>query len=179
MAQFVALKTGVEVNGETVLSIVNGVGIFKKQALEILKRNGIENPKAGEWHSQQSWLNAFKEISEKIGSKSLFSIGKAIPENANFPPNIDTIQKALTSIDMAYHMNHRNGDIGNYKFVEVNENEAKIICDNPYPCDFDRGIIESMAKKFKPEDSIMTFVEHENGSCRKNGEDSCTYIITW
>jgi hypothetical protein len=179
LAQFVAIKKGVEVNGETVLSIVNGVGVFKKNALEILKRNGIEDPVAGKWYSQQAWLDSFKEIAQKVGEKSLFMIGKAIPENANFPPDIDTIQKALASIDIAYHMNHRNGDIGNYKYQDIDSSEGKITCDNPYPCNFDKGIIESMANRFKPIDSAMILVEHESGKCRKKGDNSCTYNIFW
>ncbi|HEX9059938.1 MAG TPA: hypothetical protein VF941_07145 [Clostridia bacterium] len=180
MAQFKAFSSSVEVNGETVLSVVNGVGAFKRQALDILIRNGINDPKAGQWYPQQSWLNAFKEIAEKIGPKSLFSIGKAIPANANFPPDINTIEKALSSIDVAYHMNHKGGEIGHYKFVKTEGNTGKMICNNPYPCEFDMGIIEAMAQKFKPADSVMAFVEQDDSQpCRKKGAESCTYLITW
>lgn len=179
MAQFKAISDKVEVNGETVLSVVNGVGAFKRQALEILTKSGINNPQPGQWYSQQAWLDAFREISEKIGPKSLFSIGKAIPANAKFPPDIDNIQKALASIDIAYHMNHKGGEIGHYQVVKTESNKAVMVCNNPYPCDFDMGIIEAMAEKFKPEDSIMTFVEHDGQNCRKKGADSCSYIITW
>lgn len=180
MAQFKAFSNKVEVNGETVLSVVNGVGLFKKQALEILVKNGISDPKPGQWYSQQSWLDSFKEISSKIGPKSLFAIGKAIPANANFPPDINSIEKALASIDVAYHMNHKGGEIGHYKFVKTEGRTGKMVCDNPYPCEFDRGIIEAMAQKFKPADSIVALVEHDNTQpCRKNGAETCTYLITW
>jgi hypothetical protein len=180
MAQFKAFSNNVEVNGETVLSVVSGVGVFKKQALEILAKNGINDPKPGQWYSQQSWLNAFKEISEKIGPKSLFSIGKAIPANAKFPPEINTIEKALGAIDIAYHMNHKNGEIGHYNFIKTEGNSGKMVCNNPYPCEFDKGIIEAMAQKFKPADSIMAFVEHDDSQpCRKKGAESCTYLVTW
>jgi hypothetical protein len=125
-------------------------------------------------------LDSLQEISLKIGPKSLFAIGKAIPSNAQFPPDINTIEKALASIDIAYHMNHKNGEIGHYKLIKAEGRTAKMVCDNPYPCDFDRGIIEAMAQKFKPADSIMAFVEHDDTQpCRKKGADSCTYLITW
>lgn len=180
MAQFKAFSDKVEVNGETVLSVVNGVGVFKKQALDILAKNGINDPKPGEWFLQQAWLDSFKEISEKIGPKSLYAIGKAIPANAQFPPDINTIEKALAAIDVAYHMNHKGGEIGHYKFVKTEGRTGKIICDNPYPCEFDKGIIEAMAQKFKPEDSIFAIVEHDDTQpCRKKGADSCTYLISW
>lgn len=180
MAQFKAFASNVEVNGETVLSVVNGMGVYKKQALDILAKNGINNPQPGQWYLQQAWLDSFKEISETIGAKTLFAIGKAIPENAIFPPEIDSIEKGLAAIDIAYHMNHKGGEIGHYRFQSTGSNSGKMVCDNPYPCEFDRGIIETMAQKFKPKDSIMVFVEHDDSQpCRKKGAESCTYMITW
>ena len=37
-------------NGETVYSIIDGMGAFKAKAIDILKNNGIENPEAGKWY---------------------------------------------------------------------------------------------------------------------------------
>jgi hypothetical protein len=47
----------------------------------------------------------------------MFLIGKAIPEKAVLPPEIDSLEKALHSINMAYRMNHRGGEFGFYKLV--------------------------------------------------------------
>ena len=60
MAEFKAMAPKVEVNGETVLSVVDGMGIFKQQALDILKKCGIDNPQAGKWYAQQAWLGGFQ-----------------------------------------------------------------------------------------------------------------------
>jgi hypothetical protein len=91
-------------------------------------------------------------------------------------------------------MNHRiNGEvlfnpktgamkegIGHYSFEKTGPRAANMVCKNPYPCDFDRGIIESAARKFKPADSIILSVTHDDSKpCRKKGHDSCTYIVTW
>jgi hypothetical protein len=181
MAQFKALNPNVEVNGETVYSIVDGVGAFKMAALKILAANGIVDPKPGTWHKQQSWLDAFKAISEQVGASTLFTIGLKIPENAIFPPDIDSLGKALPAIDAAYHMNHRNGEIGHYNFERTGPKSVKMVCDNPYPCDFDRGIITAFCNRFLPKGStIKAIVTHDNSQpCRKNGANSCTYLITW
>lgn len=193
MAQFIALNPKARVNGQTVLSVVSGMSIasFSKG---ILADNGIIDPKPGEWYSQQAWLDAFRQIAEKIGPATLNAIGKQIPEKAEWPAEIDTIEKALGSIDIAYHMNHRidgvilfdqhsgtmKEGIGHYKFEVLGDNKGKMICDNPYPCDFDMGIIEAVAEKFKPGDSRTVSVAHdESGKCRKNGDDNCAYIINW
>lgn len=193
MVMFVAKSANAEVNGETVYSIVDGMGTFKSKALEILSKNGIKDPKPGIWYSQQNWLNAFKEISASIGTNTLYSIGFKIPENAKFPPQIDSIDKALSSIDVAYHMNHRiNGKvlfdlrtgtmlegIGHYIFEKLTDKEAKMTCPNPYPCDFDRGIIDGMAKRFKPAGSFVQVLHNDAAPCRKKGAETCEYKIKW
>ncbi len=123
-------------------------------------------------------MDSFKEISDKYGSNTIFEIGKNIPSNAQFPPEIDNIEKALGAIDVAYHMNHQNGDIGFYKLIEHDKNNKTLVmqCKNPYPCDFDRGIITAMARKF--EFSARVELDTTKPS-RKNGADDSWYIISY
>ncbi len=193
MPVFAAINPDVEVNGETVISVIDGIAL-KSMAIDILSKNGIKDPKAGLWYSQQNWLNAFKEISQRLSPLALFSIGSKIPENAKFPPQINSIEKALGAINVAYHMNHRlNGKIlfdpqsgklhegiGHYIFaMQGDGKEAKMTCPNPYPCDFDRGIISGMAKKFKPSGSSVQVIHNDSAPCRKKGSESCEYFIKW
>ncbi len=179
MAQYKAYSTSVEVNGETVLSIVDGMGAMKSVAMGILAQNGIKDPKPGQWFKQQAWLDAFKQISASVGPNTLAQIGQKIPENAQFPPEIDAIEKALSAIDVAYHMNHRGGEIGSYAYKPEGPNKATLVCANPYPCDFDRGIIVAMARRFGPKAGNVRVVHDDAAACRKKGQESCTYHVTW
>jgi hypothetical protein len=194
MASFKAFTPNAEVNGETILSVVDGIGQAKNRALTILAECGIKNPEPGKWYPQQGWLDAFLRISTETGAFTLFNIGKKIPENAQFPPEINDIYKALAAIDVAYHMNHRiNGEvlfnpntgsmkegIGHYGFKKKDDNNVIMVCENPYPCDFDRGIIESMAQRFKPTSVSFAKIKHDDSApCRKKGAESCTYLVTW
>ena len=199
MSQFVSFDEGIEVNGTTIMSVANSM-TFKFQVKTIFIEAGLPAPEdivgdANHWYSQQSWLNAFKIIAKKVGDKILFKIGKSIPENAVFPPEIDNIEKGLQAVDVAYHMNHRNRDgkvlfdptkppdkamlegIGHYFYKKIpSENMAIITCENPYPCDFDRGIITTMAEKFN---STATVSHDDSKPCRKQGAKSCNYIVSW
>jgi hypothetical protein len=180
MAEFVAVSPNVEVNGETVYAIVDGMGAFQSIAWQILAENGIVDPQPGAWYPQQRWLGAFKKISEALGPSTLFNIGLKIPKNAIFPSEIVTIEDALRAIDVAYHMNHRGGEIGDYRYQENGLKSAKMICRNPYPCAFDRGIITAVAKRFKPHNAPMVSVSHDDSApCREGGAESCTYLVTW
>ena len=179
MAQFQAFSPQVMVNGQTVLAVISGMGAFKDTAAQILQRNGIPNPDPNGWYSQQSWLNAFREIAQSIGRSTLKQIGASIPANAKFPPGIDSIEKALESLDGAYHMNHRGGEIGHLSFAKTGPKGGVMTCKNPYPCDFDRGLIEAVANKFKPAGSIVR-VQHDDAKpCRAKQGDACTYLINW
>jgi hypothetical protein len=156
------------------------MGAFKANALQVLGECGITDPKPGQWYKQQSFLDAFKTIAQKLGPATLTQIGRAIPENAKFPPEIDNIEKALGSINVAYGMNHRGGEIGSYKFKMTGEKTAEVVCDNPYPCDMDKGIIEAMGKRFAPKGTLRVAVTHDmSKGCRKKGDKSCTYLVKW
>jgi len=193
MAEFMAFNKDVEVNGQTILSVLDGMKGYEESALKILARNGIQNINQDQWYSQQSWLNAFKEIANNIGSKTILNIGMMVPENAQWPPDVISIESAFQSIDIAYHMNHRlnklplfnqstgvmHEGIGHYTYQKTGTNEITMVCNNPYPCDFDKGIIKSVANKFKPAGTNPNFFEKVNSGCRKKGENGCTYVISW
>ncbi|HUK67092.1 MAG TPA: hypothetical protein VLV17_09715 [Anaeromyxobacteraceae bacterium] len=180
MAQFKAFSPKVEVNGETVHAIVDGMGAFKAKALALLTEHGIPDPKPSAWYSQQAWLDAFKAIATSIGPATLFAIGQKIPANAKFPPGLDSIEKALTSVDRAYRANHRGGDIGSYRAEECGPKSVKMVCENPYPCEFDHGLVTAVAQRFKPAGTIVVKVNHDpKAPCRKHGADSCTYLVSW
>lgn len=196
--QFQPFEKGIEVNGQTVYAIVDGFKAFKSLASNYLLEQNIGkkdpggiiiNPDA--WYSQEAWLKAFENIAKKVGDSTLIQIGQSIPKNAKFPPWVVDIESAIKSIDIAYHMNHRKNNkelfdpnsgrmtegIGHYGFERVpGKNLIISVCENPYPCAFDKGIITTMAKKFELRANVM----HDDAKpCRKNGADSCTYIVTW
>ena len=193
MAQFVAIDPKAEITGDAILPVVEGMGVFRQKALEILANHQVVNPRAGQWYRQQSYLDALKIIAESIGDNTLFMIGKQIPEKAVWPPHVDTVVKGLASIDVAYHLNHRIGGlilfdmatgrmregIGHYGFSQTGERAVTMVCNNPYPCAFDRGIIESAAKKFAPPTAFVRAVHDAAQPCRKKGADACTYHVTW
>ncbi|ACF14128.1 conserved hypothetical protein [Chloroherpeton thalassium ATCC 35110] len=193
MAVFKAINPNVEVNGRTVLSLVNGLGAFQDNGIRYLEMYGIKDVKSDGWYPQQSWLDAFKYISERIGTGTVFMIGKSIPESSRFPPEINNIFKALGALDVAYHINHRlhgrvmfdpstgkmEEGIGHYRYKRVDEKRIELTCDNPYPCDFDKGIITQMANKFKPGGSFIIMEHDKAHGCRNHGAETCTYTITW
>jgi hypothetical protein len=196
--QFKPFEPGIEVFGASIGAIVDAFKLFPSVALKKLVSYGIGTLKGSEvvidrdaWYSLDKWLAAYESIATTVGNRALQQIGQHIPKHAPFPPTINDIHSAMASMNAAYHMNHRkNGKvmfdpatgtvlkgIGSYGYAPVS-GEKKIIsvCENPYPCDFDRGIITALANRFER----VSRVSHDDSApCRKNGADSCKYIITW
>lgn len=185
MAQYVSFSPNVEVMGESILSVVNALPAYKETMSKLLAKHGIIDPQPGKWYKQELWLKAFKEIGEKYGSHTLFAIGKTVFEHSEDLPGskaINNLEDAYKFLQKGYEMSHRNGKIGYYKVTEFNAKNcfAVLEADNPYPSSFDRGLLTSLTRKFKPSNSVTVDVQVDsNQPTRLNGADSCTYRITW
>jgi hypothetical protein len=179
MAQFKAIDSNVEVIGASVLSVAEGMEGFREAAIRIFASHGIVDPKAGNWYSQQASLDAMKEIAEKMGSVTLRMIGEKVPKAALWPSDIDTVPKALAAMDVAYHRHHRGGEVGHFYFERIGERTGRMVCNNPYPCDLDMGIIEATVRKFAGDDAYPLVKHDSRQPCRKQGGESCTYLISW
>ncbi len=179
MAQFIPFDDNAMVNGSTVMATINAFPKFMREVgVEMLQNNGIDHLTDDGWYPQKKWLDTFKEISIKFGENTLFQIGKSIPDSAKFPPNMNTLEEAFNLLSVAYQMNHKDGDIGVFEVHSIDEEKKEIIfyCKNPYPCDFDRGVLTAMARKFKTGVNVG-YVEGKPR--RKDGADESWYIITY
>jgi len=185
MAEFISFDPTVQVVGEVIAAFVGGFpSEVQREGFAILKRHAIENPRPGDYYPLQSLLDAMKEVSEKMGSQMLNRIGDQIATNAMLPPGLSSLESCLAAIDVAYHMNHKGGDIGRYVYADEGTEhglrKAKMVCPNPYPCAFDRGVIEGFARRFRPAGCLDCIVRHDDSQpCRREGADSCTYVIVW
>lgn len=175
MTQYIAFEPQVEVLGAAIMSVSAGLG---ERATPILQKYNLYPVEREQWYKQQDWLDAFREFSTR-SMLDLLAIGMKIPDEAEWPPDVKSVHDALASIDIAYHMNHRNGEIGHYSYRKLNENEGIMVCNNPYPSDFDLGIVYGTAAKFSSNPaSVRVTLDHREPS-RKHGAESCTYLIKW
>jgi hypothetical protein len=179
MAQFKAFASNVEIAGEALLSFVAALSWNEVFVLEILGRHGISNVQPKQWYPQQAVLDFLREIAETMGEHTLYQLGTKVPEHAIYPPEIDSLEKGLSSLDVVYHLNHRGGEIGHYQLVRLESNQAVTVCHNPYPCDLDRGIITTTVRHFAASGAAVSVQHEPNGGCRKLGGESCTYIVEW
>ncbi|MDX2079079.1 MAG: hypothetical protein SFZ02_21795 [bacterium] len=176
MAEFVAFDPNVEVLGITIQSVIISLG---DEAIPFLKKYDLHPIVPEGWYNQQKWLDSFRELNSKK-FLSLVSIGMKIPDLAAWPPDINTVHAALASINVAYSMNHRNGAIGGYYYTETGPTSGTMVCENPYPSDFDYGLIYRTVQKFRDSTSTKLLVKRDDTQPNRiTGANSCTYYIEW
>lgn len=183
MAQYTAFEQAVEVHGQTILTVIDDALArfseeYRQKARKALADNGIEDPSSEKWYPQQAWLNTVEAIAEELEPHILDRLGEQIPNVADWPTEISTVEEGLNSIDTAYQRNHRGGDVGYYRFKQADDQTGELTCKTPYPCPFDRGLIRATAQKYAPVKAFV-FIEETGDQCRSDGADTCTYTVFW
>lgn len=181
MKEFECADPELKVSNGVVNAFLAAFGPYKSRGQKVLSRHfGVEtlssDPAA--WYPLAKFFEGMRELQDQMGQDFLFKVGSFIFGNAAFPPGIDSVEKALASIDQAYKMNHderAKQHIGSYRWVPDGDRQGRMVVDVPYPCSFDLGIVTSIAQRFQP----GAKVRHDDGHCRQKGGDSCTYLVGW
>jgi len=183
MPQFVAPDPHAQVKSTTLLELQNFVSQpFRPMLDSILKANGVFVETPEEWYPMQLGLDICREIQDTVGPHTMFSIGKKAGELRQFSDKVSTLPEALGSLDEAYKASHRGGSVGFYELVSEDMAARKIEfkAHNPYPDEFDRGILMSVARKFKPANAMNIEVNRKEGvPSRMEDKDFTIFVITW
>lgn len=182
MKEFELEATDVFVRRSGMSPFIAAFGAYQSRGERVFKRHlGVtelsNDPDA--LFSLRGYLAALRELQEQFGSPFIRKIGAMIFEKAAFPPGLDSVEKVLSTLNQAYHMNHSagaEGKIGSYAWTPSGEHRGVLVCDNPYPCALDLGILESAVERFAEGGKV---VHDEGGPCRYKGGDSCSYLVEW
>ena len=180
MAQFVSYDANAETLGSQIVAFVEAIPMGKDFRMKVLAKHGIA-PQPDRWYSQQRWLDAMKEVYERLGPHSLFMLGLSVIEKTEFPPVAD-LKDALELLDDFYRKYHRGGKIGGYSLLAFDPEvkQAILRSSTPYASDYDRGLITGIVRRFKPKKlSLEKVVLDETKETRQKGGDSCTFVISW
>lgn len=177
MVQYEPFDEGVEVNAQVIRSVVDAFpAALQSQGEQVLADHNIEEYDADQWFPQSAYLDAYSEIAENMGERTINQIGNTIPDNADWPPEVDTVVAAIEGLDHVYNQNHRGGEFGEYAAEQIDDSTVRVECENPYPCALDVGIIEGIADKFG---ARRAHVDEVGSDCRETGADACVYEVSW
>ncbi|GAC1653751.1 MAG: hypothetical protein NVS4B3_17100 [Gemmatimonadaceae bacterium] len=166
---------GPQVLGGNILSMLAAMGPFRKTGEQILIDLGITSVAADRWYSLDAYVGALGMIEEKIGPNTLFRVGCEIPNYIPLPPGLDTFESVAAAFAPAFAMNHRGARAGGITHVMVGPMSARITSGTPYPCDFDRGVVEGLFRKLL---GGGWHFGHDPASCKKTGGALCTHLVS-
>jgi predicted hydrocarbon binding protein len=195
--EFKAFEPGIELLGQALEFMVAGFRIMPSVGLRILTKHGlVKRGPDGKpafdregWFPQQAGLDAFKAIYNEVGSYTIFEIGRQLGLQVYCPPAVNDVESVMKWMDVSYHLFHRKDGkimydvatgrmaegIGHYTNERRGDNTIVVTALNPYPCDFDLGIVTGDVERFAPQGRV---VHDDRAPCRKKGADACTYVIT-
>jgi hypothetical protein len=183
MAEYRASSPKLEILGGMIVSLWAAFpDSFQKSLRDILSKHGVADVSPQDWYVLQPTLDTMREMEEKFGHHILSQVGAQAALRAPIPPEIRTFGQCMSALNVTIEKMHRGGSPGGYK-VEEEQGEGfvryRVTASTPFPCSLTRGYLESLAKRFAPADAKDILVTHdEKLPCRRNGADTCTYIVT-
>ena len=121
----------------------------------------------------QNWLDALAEIQTAVGTEAVRNVGRAIIENADFPPHLSTVESVLLALDDIYHLNHE-GEVGHYKSRALGDGAIEVACETPYPRHFERGLVEGIASHVRLAGGRKYSVQYVEGD---GVTRTCTLVV--
>jgi hypothetical protein len=164
-----------------ILVTLSALGLFKESALRILADLGVTKLEPDRWYSQRAYVQFFEILSERTGPSTLYLNGRKVAENVALPRDIDSLEKLFRALNSIYQQGRRhcNPDEG-WRYERIDEQSARMTIISPYPDEYERGVLEGFARKYKPPDAAHVRVEYEPSQPRADaGGDRTVFLVTW
>ena len=164
------------VSGGNILSMLAAMGPFRARGEQMLGTCGIADVQPAEWYSLIGYVHALRLIEHTIGRNTLYRVGQEIPKHINLPPGLDSFEAVIGSFGPAFELNHRGAGAGDITYRITGPSSGVIVAGTPYPCDFDRGVIQGF---FNTLLNRRCVIEHDPLAprCKQRGGGSCTHVV--
>lgn len=143
---FVAPNDDAQSLGEPLISTLNALGDSVKP---IMKKHGLTDIQPDGYYPMQSYLNVLKEVleSDANASSQLVAIGRTAMLEATMPPEIDTLEKALGTLEPVYRIHHKVNQPG-WDVVPQNDGSIHLIDYTPMPPDLSYGVAYGLVERY-------------------------------
>lgn len=168
-----------QVAGDSICAVLDAFRLFRRRAVQLLEEQGISEPKPGVWYPWQPYLNMLWDLYGRVGSAPVLMAGKRLVETNPFDEGTRTLIDALSTLDRDYRRRHRGTTIGAFVWTPTSAHSGIVSVTTPYPCELDRGVIEALCRRFRPDDSLTVRIEHPDHQCRKHGASACDFSVDW
>lgn len=148
-------KPETEILGQAILAVTASMNFetYKHLFDAGLKKYNFEMPiDPDTWYPLQMLLDIYKSFyDEPNASSNLVSVGVKVIEASPFPPEVDSIVKAVETLNYIYTVYVRNFVPGTeYEIEVVSDEEIKVTDHTRFPHDLVYGYMFAIGKRFAP-----------------------------
>lgn len=182
MEKLQAFDENTEASGSFLLAFIKN--LKSEEIFPILRKHNLVSVDPDAWYPHQLALDVLHDVAygTEGGMMNLVAIGMGVVDTAMSEqinqPGI-TLEEGLISLNDTYQLNHRNGYAGEISVVVMGPRHVELVDHTPYTDDTMFGMIYALARKLSPVGSHPIVRHLDDAPCRKEGDDSCTYEITW
>ncbi len=175
--EFVCPSSTAMVRAANVKATLDAFNLVPELGKEITERHQLHlrDMREDAFLPVQHWLNALKEIQDRMGTSVVRKVGAGIIANAMFPPQFTTVESVLEALDAIYYLNHQ-GDVGHYRVTRLSDTVTQVKCETCYPRHFERGLIEGISQKKELANGGFYVVKYEDGPPKS--DVTCTLTVT-
>ncbi len=144
-----------EILGQAILAVTQSINyeMYRHLFEAGLKAYGFDTTIDPEkWYPLQMLLNIYKSFyDEPNASSNLVAVGMKVIEASPFPPEVDSVQKAVETLNYIYTVYVRNYEPGTeYEIKVISPDEIQIVDHTHFPHDLIYGYMFAIAKRFAP-----------------------------
>jgi hypothetical protein len=168
-----------EFTGQTLLAYVAAQpSTIKKRLLAILKELNIDAEDPEAWYKLDSAIQFYQRVREEFGPNTVYNLGKMFGDLYELPPEIDTLEKFLHSLDTMYQATHRNGYAGSYEVVSHDpENREYVLRSHtPYPYELIKGLLSSVGRDLG---DVVRVKDVPNKPSQAKGDEESWFSVTY
>lgn len=134
--------------GEWVESLPEAI---RPKAELLLRETGLEPGLREGWHPLEPILEWLDRLLAEFGEEPVRLLGRRYLQQTRLPPRLESFERALQTLEITFHLNHRGGDVGVCLFRFRGPRQGELSIQSPYPCPFVVGLLEALGERFLPE----------------------------
>ncbi len=167
--------------GANIIATVEALGAYSDTGYRILAENGITDVQPDEWYPMQAFCNFIEALNSRVGASVLYITGKAVAACLPLPPEVNTVEKALSRFDLVYKTYYKGvAWTEGWKVRIRGDRSAQLVFRGPFPDDFVRGLTEGFIRRFANGSTDRITVRNDAASPRRDrGQSSTTLLARW
>ncbi|MBN2305877.1 MAG: hypothetical protein JXQ72_15445 [Anaerolineae bacterium] len=171
---FMAKYPNAKMIGAGMLSIFEAMG---ETAKPYLVKHGLDPLEAEKRYALQQYIDTLYDILENEPNvmSNMVGIGIYIVDTAHLPPDMDTLEKALNSLEVIWQMHTQNAG-QNWDCNKVDDSTFLVTNQGPIPPDVEYGVVYGFVRKFAGHRSFT--VEYEDINMRNGDTQLITFIVS-